>query len=346
MSIAAKSMSRLIVTPIICKVSHSIVSGLAALADYALLTRQDKGLLDSINLLRSQFPDNPTTILYSASRRCIALEDARPSLESILSDGHVKLKMRAALILGGKCLDSGFYDESERLHAIGLRLTEKNSIAQLEFLKNIAVLSSIDGDHKSAFRILKTILEPAYRLSSLNPVLWLDCLNSLAEELRQLGQLRQAFEFMSLPLRSGYLSRYPQWMDTAKDITSQIKEQKIWTPSFKKQESELEDITDNLVTLIPKERADRVKGPARVLRFKCRTAYQMSLEAGVVSQLLTQASGPTIGSIFTFLYDEGVELQDERPRVAIIRAILRGQVKPATLLKITIMLNLDYNTAS
>jgi tetratricopeptide (TPR) repeat protein len=84
---------------------------------------------------------------------------------------------------------------------------------------NIAVVKSLDGDHRGALADLQSILSTARAAKPFVPDLFYECLNGLAVELTEVGRLEEAKHASGIVLTSPYAPAYPEWHETAQEIT-------------------------------------------------------------------------------------------------------------------------------
>jgi hypothetical protein len=101
----------------------------------------------------------------------------------------------------------------------------------------MSVLKSIEGFHKSAIADVEEIL-PLVRLAPLK--VRLDCLNSYAVELSEVGRLQEAESVSSLVIASPLARYYPEWQETLSDVRSKRKRRSTVTISRPQIECEYE----------------------------------------------------------------------------------------------------------
>jgi transposase len=130
-------------------------------------------------------------------------------------------KVKSILSLGALAgnkgdIDSAFYFYQEVAKSEGLGLSG------LEAMRGIAVMKAAEGYHQSAIIDLEKIL-PTFRFTP--PHVYLDCLNSYAVELSEVGRSYEAEKVSSLVLREamskGYLSRLPHYNSVFRYLESE-----------------------------------------------------------------------------------------------------------------------------
>ncbi len=84
--------------------------------------------------------------------------------------------------------------------------------------KIIAAIKGIDGDHRGAVADLEGMLPLIRMVSSTDPSLYHDYLNSLAVEFGESGRIEEAKSVCRIILASPYASAYPEWRETCDDI--------------------------------------------------------------------------------------------------------------------------------
>jgi len=92
--------------------------------------------------------------------------------------------------------------------------------------RNIAVLTSIDGDHRGALSDLENLFPLARAVGRWQPYLLYEHLNSLAVELCEVGRLEEAWNVSRIVLASPFAPAYPEWRETREEI-----ELRGWRPS-------------------------------------------------------------------------------------------------------------------
>jgi len=96
--------------------------------------------------------------------------------------------------------------------------SSNDPLIALEAKRGLAILKSLDGNHKEAMSDIYPLVIEAQSLSVDHPLLPHACLNSLAVELCELGRLEEAQYFNQITLSSPFASAYPEWRDTYYEI--------------------------------------------------------------------------------------------------------------------------------
>jgi tetratricopeptide (TPR) repeat protein len=99
--------------------------------------------------------------------------------------------------------------------ALEWTLESMKLLPSIESLRGIAVIKAKAGDHKASLKDLETILPLARHAE---PLVYHDCLNSLAVELGEVGRLEEARNICKVVLASPYAIAYPEWRETAEEL--------------------------------------------------------------------------------------------------------------------------------
>lgn len=163
-------------------------------------------------------------------------EEARRLFELAVDAAPASYKVKSILSLGAlalnrKDIDSAFYFYQHTIRTGGL------SSVSVEAMRGISLLKSIEGYHKSAIADVERIL-PLIRFAP--PNVYLDCLNSYAVELSEVGQLQEAENVSSLVIASPLTRYYPEWQETWSEIRSKRKGRSTVAISLAKVEAEYE----------------------------------------------------------------------------------------------------------
>ncbi len=84
--------------------------------------------------------------------------------------------------------------------------------------KIIAVIKGIDGDHRGAVADLEGMFPLIRMVSSNDPSLYYDYLNSLAVEFGKAGRIEEAQNACRIILASSFINTYPECRETCQDI--------------------------------------------------------------------------------------------------------------------------------
>ena len=148
--------------------------------------------------------------------------EARILLEQVA--GKLPLRFRAKALLA----TSGTYYQCDDLQSFLLLNVEASRSAACGDLRdlqtfvrsqrNLAVLKSIDGDHRGALADLERLLPLARALGRWQPYSYYEHLNSLAVELMETGRLEEAGNASQIVLASPFAGAYPEWRETREEI--------------------------------------------------------------------------------------------------------------------------------
>lgn len=162
-------------------------------------------------------------------------DEARRLFELAVDTAPDSYKVKAIVWLGTLAirrhdLDLASYYFQETIRA------QKLSAAGLQAVRGLSLLKSIEGFHKSAIADVEGIM-PLVRFAPLK--VRLDCLNSYAVELSEVGRLSEAESISSLVIASPLAPYYPEWHETLSDVRSKRKRRSTITMS----RSRLEQVT-------------------------------------------------------------------------------------------------------
>jgi tetratricopeptide (TPR) repeat protein len=94
------------------------------------------------------------------------------------------------------------------------RLAPSDPLIRLYTGENRAIIESARGNHK---RALAGFVAASRYATGAN---YFNNLNSIAEELKELGRYEEAHHYSSVCMRSPFAAAYPEWRDTAVEILS------------------------------------------------------------------------------------------------------------------------------
>jgi tetratricopeptide (TPR) repeat protein len=149
-------------------------------------------------------------------------DEAHERLEFLADNISHRYKSRAILSLAGMAFNKSDYQSALPLYVEAGRVAgiqesqdpSVNIIAQ----RMIAVLKSIDGDHRGALVDLENLFPLVRAVGRWQPHLFYEHLNSLAVELSELGRLEEAQRASDIALACPYASAYPTWHETRDEI--------------------------------------------------------------------------------------------------------------------------------
>lgn len=180
----------------------------------------------------------------------------------------------------------------------------------------LAVIKSIDGDHRRALADLEKLYPMANSLRRWDGPLYCNFLNSYAVELHEVGQLHEASNIMSMVLASPFVNAYPEWRETGKDISLKGHRQSRSVVFFTKQ---IPNTTGNLVFLSERSREtspqpDHFRQTAQVLSFhswKKKMARESSRDVQDMREAEERKSLTTSERLINILSSLDSEMTDE-----------------------------------
>ena len=200
---------------------------LVTLADHAYGLRQ----VDTVEKTSELLLNLPLGREYESIGRyyqalCIhqggAFADARILLEQVAGTLPIRFRAKARL-----AMSVTFYESADLQSFLMLNLEASRVAGSSDwrdpqsFVKaqnNIAVLKSVDGDHRGALADLERLFPLARALWRWDPYLYYDYVNSLAVELMEAGRLEEARNASKIALASPFAGAYPQWRETRDEI--------------------------------------------------------------------------------------------------------------------------------
>jgi hypothetical protein len=123
------------------------------------------------------------------------------------------------LAVGASYLPTGDLSEAARSFLDAADAArEVDFVAHIQALWNLAIVRSVDGDHRGALHDLEGLHPLIRSLSSQYPTQYYDFLNSLAVELSAVGRNQEAIRIIDKLLASPEAARHPTWRETAEEI--------------------------------------------------------------------------------------------------------------------------------
>jgi hypothetical protein len=101
--------------------------------------------------------------------------------------------------------------------------------------QNIAVLKSIEGDHKGALSGLEKVFPLVQALGRIEPYKYHHYLNSLSVELIGVGRFEEANNVCKIVLASPFINAYPEWRETAAEAALRGYTSRLFFQSIKPQ---------------------------------------------------------------------------------------------------------------
>jgi len=149
-------------------------------------------------------------------------EAARALFEQVADDAPLRYRARAIIALGSIAFDSSDYQSAMPLYIEGGRAAllarEFDPLAAYYTQFMLAILKSVDGDHRGTLKDLERIFPLVRAIGSYYPPIYYNYLNSLAVEFLEVGQLTEAQNVSKIVLASPYAAAYPEYRETGIDI--------------------------------------------------------------------------------------------------------------------------------
>jgi tetratricopeptide (TPR) repeat protein len=215
-------------------------------------------------------------------------EEAKSVLEPIANSS-----IRAMLFLGTLHCNTLQFDEARRYYREGLKLSPN----ELQAYQALAILESLDGNHKGSLRELEKLLPLALSVRASQPTVYLDHLNSLAVEFGEVGRIQEAGVVSQIVLASPLAFAYPEWRETGQDLALR---------GYKSRSSVrvIQTFPGNIVQMPEREPSDTPvlsdSGPADVL----------SLEKWIEEKMVKEPNGDNNDDV------ENVDEMDEKDLLA------------------------------
>ncbi|HTG17853.1 MAG TPA: hypothetical protein VK747_21575 [Blastocatellia bacterium] len=151
-----------------------------------------------------------------------ASADARILLEQVAEALPIRFRARARLAISATYYESGDWQSFLMLSLEASRFAASSDWRDpqtfVQAQRNIAVLKSVDGDHRGALADLERLFPLARALGRLRPYLYYEHLNSLAVELMEAGRLEEARNASRIALASPFACAYPEWRETGAEL--------------------------------------------------------------------------------------------------------------------------------
>jgi AraC-like DNA-binding protein len=146
---------------------------------------------------------------------------ARKLLECVAQSAPPHYRSRALLSLSAVEERIGRFEESLRLR---LQISSVDDpVTLLEARQGIAVLRSVEGEHRAALRDLERLMPLAHIIGRRSHPAHLTFLNSYASELSESNRTEEAEQVANVVAASPFISRYPEWQGTVLEIRERRK---------------------------------------------------------------------------------------------------------------------------
>lgn len=131
-----------------------------------------------------------------------------------------RFRARIVLSVAQTRRHSGDQSSALKLCLEAQKLAQKwrDPLTNYQCQKEIAIIQSIEGNHKGSFAFFEGASQIARYLGKYYPALWPNHVNSLAVELGELGQIEEALNASQFALASTFVSAYPEWPETRQEL--------------------------------------------------------------------------------------------------------------------------------
>jgi len=199
---------------------------LVALAEHAYSLRQmdtvDQASQLLLNLPISHQDVNIGRYYYALClQRQYRYAEAGALFARIAEEASSLYRARALMSFGANSFYMGDFHSALPLYVEAGRVAAHNwsdPFTAVHTQKMVAVLKSLDGDHRGALGHLENLFPLVRAVSSSHPSLYYDYLNSLAVELMEVGRLEEAQNASQKALASPFAAAYPEWRETREEI--------------------------------------------------------------------------------------------------------------------------------
>lgn len=200
---------------------------LVAVADRAYALRQmDVVEQASHIILNLPLPRDYGSIARYYQAYCIKrsgqFDKARPLFERVAEEVPPAYRARAIVALGSLAFDSGDYQSALPLYIeagrAAIRSHRFDPLAAFYTGHMVAVLRSIDGNHRGALADLERMFPLVRAIGASYPPMYYNYLNSQAVEMIEVGRLEEARNLSKIVLATPYANAYSEWRDTGADL--------------------------------------------------------------------------------------------------------------------------------
>jgi tetratricopeptide (TPR) repeat protein len=158
------------------------------------------------------------------------LEASRVVLLHIADELPHEYQPRSILQLGVSYLFASDLRQSVALYVEAARAAKSTGdyLTRCQALRNLAVIRSLDGDHKGALDDLERQAPLVHCVGRFYPAEYYNHLNSIAVELGELGRIEEANRALAPALNSPFGCYYPDWKETKLELAA--KQPKVFAP--------------------------------------------------------------------------------------------------------------------
>jgi len=144
-------------------------------------------------------------------------------LERVAAKAPLRFRARATHMLGLFTHAQGDFNGALSLYVEASRIAASENCCDPQTIvntqQNIAILKSMDGDHRRAITDLENIFPLVRTVAVSDPYKYYHFLNSFAVELIEVGRFDEAQNVCKIVLASPYAFAYPEWRETNNDIS-------------------------------------------------------------------------------------------------------------------------------
>ena len=204
-----------------------LVDRLSALAHYAYALRR-MDIIEEIShiLLNLPIPDQNKNVGRYYQAMCLRykgkISESKSLLERVAESGPLRYRARAVQYLGAIAHANGEHQEAIPLYVEACRMSISNNwcdpYTTVTASQNIAIVRSMEGDHKDALAGLEQLFPLVQALGKFEPYKYHHYLNSYAVELGEAGRLKEAQNVCRITLASPFAFAYPEWRETGQDL--------------------------------------------------------------------------------------------------------------------------------
>jgi tetratricopeptide (TPR) repeat protein len=205
---------------------QSLAKQLTDIARHAYLARQTD-IVEQVSQVMLALPISGQ--LRSVTRHYQALctkqkgdyNGARKLLERVVEEATPQYKARALQVIGATYHEQGNIDASLPFYLAACKASISCDPSTLvESQRNIALIRSIQGDHKQALEDIENLFPLVRAIAKQYPLLYYSFLNSLAVELGEVGRINEAQAVCNITLTSPFAPAYPEFAETRDEIAA------------------------------------------------------------------------------------------------------------------------------
>lgn len=150
------------------------------------------------------------------------LEQTADLLQRVADKATPFYRLRALQALAANLIYMGDCQSASLLYRDAARLSSRDGICNapmsVSLQSNLAVIKSIEGNHRDAVALLENVRPLAQSIRLARPHIYYSYLNSLAVELGAVGRLEEAERASCIVLRSPLATAYPEWHETKDEL--------------------------------------------------------------------------------------------------------------------------------